>query len=245
MQLSPLTKYLTYQVYQALLMVRKIGPDEEISYLHQFRVALRRVRSLQTLYLPDSVSFPPELKTFLKTTNPLREFDIFLLSVDPNIHKHSLKELRSIRYQQYENAVTEEFRLKLYTLLNTFYDSLIQSNPSIDEFQCEQMTQDHYRLGLERYFALSEKSTKKELHKVRIHFKTSRYALEFLHEAFLKNETKKIDECKKIQDRLGNIHDLYNQVEWLKTLCREYPKKEFKQLLMERKKSLKKIRGTN
>jgi CHAD domain-containing protein len=245
MQLSPLTKYLTYQLYHAILMARKIGPDAEIIHLHQFRVALRRIRSLLKLYTPDSLSFPSELKAFLKATNPLREFDIFLLSLDPNTHKQVLKPLQSIRYQQYETVVNEIFTYQLFELLHTFYDSIIESNPSIDEDQCEQMTKEHYRQSLKNHYALSLNSTEKEIHRVRIQFKISRYALEFLNEAFLKNEAKKIDACKKIQDRLGNIHDLYNQIEWLKTLYREHPIKEFKKLLIERKKILKKIKVPN
>ncbi|MDP1784254.1 MAG: CHAD domain-containing protein [Sulfuricurvum sp.] len=245
MKLSPLTKYLMYQLYQALLLVQKIGPEEEITHLHQFRVALRRVRSLLELYTPETIVFPQTLRTFFKTTNPLREFDIFLLSITPTSHKKVLKRLRSIRKHYYGEVISEGFKQRLIKALEEFYDFLVELNPAIEQKKLSQTAHEHYRTTLQSYRALPEKASKKELHALRIRFKVSHYALYFLNEIFQEKVTGKIHVCKQVQDKLGKIQDLYNQIKWLKQLYHEHPLSEIKTLLVERKKMLKKFKASS
>lgn len=244
MRVSSLSQYLSYQLYHALLLVNKIGTDDS-EYLHQFRVSLRRVRSLLKLYSPPEILFPKALKALLRSTNSLRELDVFIDSLDPKWSKKGIKELQRIRTVEYETRWTEPFRAELRDALQSFYDRVMEVNPFIEEKELIANAKEYYDVTTERYRALSPNASEKELHALRIDFKISRYGLEFISESSLEDEKAKISECKRLQSRLGEIQDLANQVQWLKKFVREHPLQEFQELLDERKKKLKKLKGSS
>jgi CHAD domain-containing protein len=97
----------------------------------------------------------------------------------------------------------------------------------------------HYEESLKNYFTLVQSASPKELHKLRIGFKISRYAFDFLYDSGLKDSYEKIEESKELQDNLGKLHDLYNQIKLLTTLQKQKPSHALKTLIMERKRLLK------
>ena len=239
MMQSTLIKYLLYHLYDAALSIRKVGSKEEIEHLHQFRVDLRLVRSLLQLYASDVILFPQTLKTFLKATNIVRELDVLLLSLDKKSTKKVFKQLSSLRNEHAEALFTQESKTQIFQSLNDFYDFLTDLNPSYNNDSLIQTAYEHYNESLQEYCTLPPSSSIKKLHALRIRFKISRYALEFLQDNALQDIHDKLEECKRFQDTLGEIHDLHNQVKFLKKLQHENPSKELKELLRERKKLLK------
>lgn len=240
MHATPLTRYLTYQLYHARLLIQRIGPADP-EPLHQFRVTLRRVRALLKLYFPDAKLFPKSLKGLIRQTNTLRELDVFVHSLDPERHKHPLKSLSRYRSDEYKALFADEFTSSLYHLLDTLYDDLLRQNLFLDPESMITVAQDHYAQSTFAYAELSADATPQERHKLRIRFKISRYGLEFLNESGVKNEAEMISECKRLQARLGEMQDLFNQIEWLGEFCADHPNPEFEELLRERKKKLKKL----
>lgn len=244
MKISSLTKYLLYQLYRARLLIGDVGPQKPES-LHQLRVALRRVRSLTKLYCPDSLPFPKPLKNLLKTTNSLRELDVLILSIDPESHKRVRLKLAEICAEEYRLGFNEAFQKELAAALDDFYDTVASLNPDPLGDTLIEKAQEHYHESILRYEALPPDASRKVIHALRIRFKISRYALEFLHESGLKNEKEKLLECKHYQNRFGEIQDLYNQIRWLKRFYKEHPIHRLGKLLKERKKMLKKLKETS
>jgi CHAD domain-containing protein len=236
---SVLTKYLLYHLYDAALSIHKIGPKEGVEQLHQFRVDLRLVRSLLQLYASDTTLFPKILKTFLKATNIIRELDVLLLSLDKKSTKKVYKLLSSLRNEHTEALFTHVSKMQIFRSLHEFYDFLTNLNPSFNTEKLIRTAHEHYDENIRLYSILPQSASKKELHALRIRFKISRYALEFLHDSTLEDTHLELDESKRFQDTLGEIHDLYNQIKLLKKLQHENPSKELKKLLSERKKMLK------
>jgi len=245
MELSPLTKYVTYQLYHAIAAVPKIECGGDITPLHQFRVALRRVRALFKLYPDQALPFPEPLKQFLKQTNPLRELDVLILSITEKHYPKAYRVLNSLRNDHYINLITETRKTEILQLLNQLYAEYLVLNPSVESEKLLLSPLDYYEKSLEAYRALKTDTPEKELHAVRIRFKVSRYSLEFLAESSLYHDVEMIRECKEIQDRLGAIQDTANQIIWLKTLLKDHPIKEFKVLLRERKRWLKNFKASN
>ena len=244
MMLSPLGKYLLYQLYQARLLMPKIGPDEAET-LHQFRICLRRVRSLIRLYPHDSLPFPESLKSLFKSTNVLRELDVLILSLKNRRYENIRSKLDAVRREEYRLLFESEEWKKGAEHLDAFYDTLTEVNPSWEATHLISTAKEHFSTSIDLYRSLSETATQKELHALRIRFKISRYGLEFLLESSLENEKEKIAECKRYQNRFGEIQDLHNQVRWLKKLYARFPFPELEQLRKERKKKLKKLKATS
>ncbi|MDP3466398.1 MAG: CHAD domain-containing protein, partial [Sulfuricurvum sp.] len=200
-------------------------------------------RSLLQLYASNTILFPQTIKTFLKETNLLRELDVFLLSINQKSDKKVFKQLTSLRNKHYKALFTEESKTQIFQSLNDFYDFLTNLNPSFNTEKLIRIAHEDYDENVRLYSILPQPASKKELHTLRIRFKISRYALEFLHDSALEDTHVQLEESKRFQDTLGEIHDLYNQIKLLKKLHHENPSKELKELLSERKKMLKRSKS--
>lgn len=244
MQLTLLTKYLTYQLYHTLHLIFKIRLDGDIDDIHQFRIAIRRIQSLSKLYLNNSIN-PLTLKKVIKKTNKLRELDVLLSTINANNCPKSFKRLTLLRKNTYLSIFTDTFKHEIIQFIHHFYNDLCSLNP--EGKSIPSIAESYYQKCVQDYHSLVENSTKKEFHHVRINFKIARYSLDFLHESSIADETKKINECKYYQDILGTIQDSYNQISLLKKLYNNYPTKKLHKLIKKRKKILqkqKKIKDT-
>jgi CHAD domain-containing protein len=242
MKMAPLTKYLTYQLYHALQLLAKITKEGDTEYLHQFRIAIRRSRSLLRLYLPEYYALQEVLRTAVRQTNILRELDVFIESVDPVAYPKLIRVLHHYRNEQFETLLTDHFREQTRHALNKLYDDLTGLNPVIEDERLIAMAEKHYQGCLSDYNALTKKCSEEELHELRIRFKITRYALEFLEQSELHSEKEKIKSCKKIQDHLGAVQDAANQLQFLKSFCKAHTTKECRQLLKDRKTELKHLK---
>lgn len=244
MCVSPLGKYLLYQLYHARVMIQKADPCDP-EPLHQFRVSLRKMRSLLKLFFPKSGLFPKELKRFLKSTNSLRELDVFLSDLDPEKHEAMIERLSQLREREYRNLDSQTLE-RIVETMDRFYDLLIQINP--DPGSHEELLEivlKYYDETMKEYRELPKRASQKELHALRIRFKTSRYALEFLSEGLLDDEKEKMQECKRFQNRFGELQDLANQIHWLKSLDPDRPIPGLRRLICERTRTLKALKASN
>jgi len=242
MQLSPLTRHLTYQLSHARHLITRITAEGKSDDIHQFRVAIRRVRSLLQLYLDDTALFPLPLKNFVKQTNILREIDALLSTIRPERYPKTCKRLNLLRINYLHAVFTDSFKEGVISVLEQSYNALCDLNPDPETQEMISKTQEHYLQCRNGYGSLTEKSTKKEFHRLRIKFKIARYALEFLDENSAADEKEKIAECKRFQDALGDIHDSFNHIAWLKKFYKDYPTKEILSLIKKEKKKLRKLK---
>lgn len=248
MKLSPLTRYLTYQLYHTLHLIFHILSDGESTDIHHFRIAIRRTRSLLHLYPDPKSAFPPLLKEAVKQTNILREIDVLLQSVTSENYPKTYKRLTALRAEHFASVFTEKFKQEVAQTLHTYYDELCKYNRELLPEESIAIAETYFKECEKEYFSLPEKATRKELHRLRIKFKNARYGLEFLNESSLADEEGKINICKTYQNTLGAIQDTYNQIKLLKQIDTYYPSEETKKLIQKRKKKLdglKKVRVSN
>lgn len=239
MELSPLTKYLTYQLYHAVHLMHNITSEEDTADLHQFRIVIRRIRSLLKLYFKDSTLFPPLLKNSVKQTNVLRELDVLFSAIKPKSYPQTFKYLTTLRQEQFRSIFTDTFKYEVITALHRYSADLSGIKQHPPSTQWLNIADEHYRSCVNDYTQLSTDATQKELHALRIRFKTARYGFEFLKESALADEEVKISECKRYQDNLGALQDTFTQLSWLKKFYKEDPNKEVRDLIRKRKKKLK------
>lgn len=218
-------------------MLGHIAPDADPEHLHDFRVALRRSRSLTRLVAGRKNPFESRIKPILKSTNALREIDVMLGGIDTADYPALSQKLAAVRAERYRTIWTEAHRKHCRRTLTR----LLQRVHKLDRKDDETVT----ALGLEAYArasrarkTLSRQTQSSRVHKVRILHKEARYALEFLHESGLHPAAKKIARCKKLLNHYGAIQDAADQLELLKHFCKEHTVQGCETLLESRREAL-------
>lgn len=245
MRLNVVTQYLTYQLYHALTLLDTLVRSNDSKEVHNFRIAIRRVRSLTTLYLKESVPFPHELKSVVKSTNAIRELDVLIESLNKKRSPKTCHQLSRLRREYLDSSLTSEFKAQALLAIRNYYESLCDANPDINPEHLIQTVERHYSSAVADYAAINDTTSQKELHQLRIRFKNARYGLEFLNTALIRDEHNKIAECKKIQNQLGAVQDAYNQIEWLRKVQKHAPSSETAGVLKKRKKWLKQLKAAS
>lgn len=242
MEESLLKSFLKEQLISAKKQLRLIGPHADDEELHRFRVALRRFRSVlnaytDKLYAPDAV-----VKSMVKVTNPLRETDVFLSSLEPERYPVLHRALSTFREKQYETVwkpdTVKRFEHALDALISDL--SAVKLNPG--KKQMVRIGESIYDAARKAHRSLTKDSKEKRIHETRLRYKQARYVLEFLDESALLEAGKKIKKAKKAQDHFGGIQDAANQLEWLRRFCEEHPSDECSVLYDLRKKMLKELK---
>lgn len=245
MEQNGLVRYLIQQTARADGLMKVVVRDKKSDDIHELRIVLRRVRSLSKLYLKTTFPFPKELKSAVKATNPVRELDVLIESIQKKKYPKTAEHLARMRRIQAESLFTPTFKHKMLRSLHRYRDALRQTDVDISSKQLVRIVEESYLSCREGYNSLDEDAPQKELHALRVEFKNTRYGLEFLNVGGLSDERDKIAECKFFQDSLGAVEDAYNQVSWLKKLYQKHPCAETKKLLKKRKEKVKKLKAAS
>lgn len=245
MKINPLNQYLLYQLYHARVLVHSLKYDGKEEELHEFRVALRRVRSLIKLFLDDSIPFAKTLKTMMKATNTIRELDVLLNSISPSQFPKLFKQLSKHRQEIFQTLFSPKFLHQILLLLDESSDYFFQNDSHFISEIFMQKVLTHYQHCLNTYESLEKNAKPKTLHHLRIQFKDARYGFEFLEIADIHEGKEIIEHCKKLQNSLGAIQDAVNQIKLLKKTHHEYHISEIKELLKQRKGALKKLQKSH
>lgn len=215
--------------------MRTIGAD--IEYLHQMRVALRRLRSAINIFhqaFPDAEIKPirKDLKWLTKQLNPARDWDIFVTETLPLIAKHFpqhigfsrvLDTCKTIRRKHNETArlsVNSRRYTKLMLSLSIWLTKISQQEPEntdIEKHRKPQLPDTRTFIStaltalhheiLETGKNLDKLDTT-ALHALRIHIKKQRYISEFFQTLFQSSACAQyIFLLARLQDMLGSIND--------------------------------------
>jgi len=207
--------------------------DTDPEFLHDFRVAVRRTRSAlgQIKNILDKEIVKQAKKDFTclgQSTNRLRDIDVYLLKEDQ--YKKMLpenkwgylnpffEELRSERRS--ENAtvveileserykrIIDEWELYLNSKINTENLTVKGEKPVIMVAKKVICKRNNKVLEFGKNLLIT--SSGEQLHRMRIAGKKMRYLLEFFYSLFSQVEMKLlIKKLKKLQDNLGDYHDL-------------------------------------
>lgn|GEM_PF-1764970 len=241
MKATLLIDYLKAELEYISTIVLSINKDSDIAYLHGFRVAIRRVRSLLKLFFSQEKSIEKTLKKIVKKTNALRELDIFIKSLDKELYPKLYSSIYQARLSYFDTIWTKKFVTLTIKNLEILKTKLLNIKSSYTKRSYIKITHRHYKQSIEKFKNLDSSSSEKTLHKVRIHFKVSKYALEFLDKTKFSNEKKRIKKAKKIQDIFGDIQDKNNQIEWLENFCSSINNSKECMVLIENKKDELKV----
>ncbi len=230
--------YLRIRLYCYFIFVKyytkKFLKDENDEDLHQFRVNIRKIRSLlwsfreifdTDIYQKLSIS----LNSIAVKTNQKRDIDVFLEFLDT--YKQDYKKFYN--YLKYKQLVqkkeieifftSKEFKKALFDIKfflkckKEFYTNTFGYMPAlvIGDMKIKKLYKE-IKCSIKK---LSLSDSVKKYYKIRIKIKKLRYLLEIF--PFSKHNKEIINKrylYKKLQDSFGTLNDIYNQI----TILKEY-----------------------
>ncbi len=213
---------------------REVGVVENIDteFLHEYRVALRRIRSLLSLtrgLLPQPLT--DELKEHFRrlacVTNQLRDLDVYLVSREsyrqllPNGLRSGLDPMFADFAARRER---EHLRLQEWLTSPQYQSSVEQVNGLLDKLErsagngsddpssqrlASTIIAKRYRKITAQAGKIDRGTSDAELHGLRIACKKLRYALEFFGSLFDEDAISlAVKKLKQLQDALGTFNDL-------------------------------------
>ncbi len=209
-----------------------LGLDPE--YTHQYRVALRRIRSLCAL-LEDVFSpferklLKPNLKLLMKRTNLLRDLDVFMIEQSHYLtmlpeYKASLERIFTVihnRQVDEQNRVADWLNSTPY--LNTsvlIQNSLLRalqyekrSKPISPQSYANKKILEQFRKVMKSIKPVTKDSKDSTIHSLRIKCKSLRYLLESFSTLYSSDKHKQsVKRLKFLQDQLGDFNDTSTQI---------------------------------
>lgn len=233
------------QILWHLLMVmnrNEVGIRKQIDseFLHDFRVAVRRSRSLITQVKgifprPRERRFRRELAWLGRITGPLRDLDVYLLdferfrTVVPAGARAGLEDLHAYLQRRHEMALRRllaDMRLPRYRRLMSDWKSFLQSplprRSSLPNASrpvktvADERIHRLYRRAVKEGRAIHGETPAEALHELRKTCKKLRYLMEFFRHLYpAKRIGALIKVLKCLQDNLGEYQDLQVQQESL------------------------------
>jgi CHAD domain-containing protein len=222
--------------------------DIDTEFLHDFRVSIRRTRSalgqIKGVFPADVVArFKGEFAYLGKSTNKLRDLDVYLLAEDSYraMLSEGLRDDISPLFDhlgaQREGALGEVIEVldsdRYAQILHDWDDFLTE--PVRDEIAggnaalpiietARKRIYKRYRRVIKDGNAVLENPQDELMHALRIECKKLRYLIEFFASLFPpKKVARLVDQLKKLQDNLGEFNDLSVQQEYLLNIVEELP----------------------
>ena len=221
--------------------------DIDSEFLHDYRVAIRRIRSafgqLKDVFSEDIyVKAKKDFCYLGRLTNRMRDLDVYLLKeeefqrmlpveiqgyIKPFFQK--TKKARSVEHNKVTNLLTSDDYNNMMHYWEIFFDNSLSKQQEGLKSQKEvlilakKIIRKRYMKVIKLVSSITESSPDILLHKLRIECKKLRYLLEFFSSLFVQNEINYlVKQLKKLQDNLGEYNDLRIQQDTL----HEYIKKE-------------------
>ena len=229
----------------ARLSEEGIVDDIDTEFLHQYRVHLRKVRSLLSLVKKafsetSFLRYKTHLADIAGQTNELRDLDVLLLDKDsytkllPELHKKGIDALfvniekeRSAAYKKVSRTLkTKAYHTKFEQLFNDFrqspkFETKLSKQPILNV--AKKLTLKRYRKIMILASQINETTPDEQVHDLRIECKKLRYMMEFFIDLFPFKRTKKlIKHVKSLQSILGDFNDFCVQKELLASYDTKY-----------------------
>lgn len=213
--------------------------DIDSEFLHDFRVAVRRTRSLISQlkkYLPAEriLFFQQELKWLGQITGPVRDLDVYLLSreeykamVPEQLHDGlnaffaDLAAERRTRLEEMRKGLRSQRYVDLMAGWKEFIDSKEEKEHwAAAEQPCRPVAvkriRKRFKKIVEKGSGIDSTTPDEQLHMLRIDGKKLRYLLEFFRSLFDNDDIEYFrKQLKKLQNNLGDFNDIAVQLEML------------------------------
>ncbi|KUJ85482.1 hypothetical protein AVO45_00335 [Ruegeria marisrubri] len=216
-----------------------IVADLDTEYLHDYRIALRKIRSVLSLFKgvydqKRAQALKERFSALMDRTGRLRDLDVFLLGKEqlfdvlPPMFHHGLNELIALLTKEREaewKRLTKHLKSRSYLneieALEGLFSrpSKLGRGPNADlpalEFASAEIW-NRYRKIAKFGSTTAPDTDDREIHKLRIQCKKLRYLLEFFAPVFPKKRIKSVVKpLKKLQGNLGDFNDCSVQQESL------------------------------
>jgi len=213
--------------------------DIDTEFLHDFRVALRRTRSLlgsmKKVGQPADIAyFQQGFKKIGTFTGPVRDLDVYLLGknayqsmLPEGLHEgltvffQGIARKRAREMQRLRKALHSSYFQDFMTQWREYVDNaLLPSALAAGQEPCKEVAiraiKKRLRSILRSGALISPQSPDTELHSLRIQAKKLRYLLEFYRSLFPETEMDiLLKSLKRLQDNLGDFNDLSVQQKML------------------------------
>ncbi len=209
-----------------------IGKDPEFN--HQYRVTLRRIRSLcgllEDILAPFEIKLlKPNLRALMKRTNVLRDLDVFIidkpryLNILPQ-HHASLERIFSIinnRRIAEQQQVAEWLKSREYLNITVLLENSLlrakkyqrKNKPISPTSYSNDKILNQFQIVTKSTKSISNDSEDKIIHSLRIKCKSLRYLLESFSSIYSSEQHKQnVKHLKFLQDQLGNFNDTSTQI---------------------------------
>ena len=232
---APIKENAVLIIKTLLQLVRQnekgISEDIDTEFLHDYRVGLRKVRSVVSLFSgvfkeADTVRLKGMFGELTKKTNGLRDLDVYLLErqeylqlVPPTTHtglQVFFARLAAERKEEQKKVKSfiksHAYARRISTLQKLFTDKeKLGDGPSAQEnslaFACR-LTLKRYRKVCRTARDIDENTPDPVIHQLRIHCKKLRYLMEFFAPLFPPDDIRLlIKSLKVLQDNLGKFND--------------------------------------
>jgi len=222
------------QIYNALLGIMVdnepgMRADLDSEFLHDYRVSLRRTRSLlgqiKNVFPEDAVThFRTEFRWLAQATSAKRDLDVLLLNLRRMSDGLPAEDLAALlaflsRKQLHEQGLMERFLdSKRYRALLASWQGFLQnttpgpSEPAGAALPLVQVTSQRilrlYRRLVDHATAVHDKTPADAIHQVRIEAKKLRYLIDATRSLHDRRDLDRIvDRLKKVQSVLGDFND--------------------------------------
>lgn len=215
--------------------------DLDTEFLHDYRVALRKTRSVVSLFKgvysdTDTLALKTALAGLMAPTGRLRDLDVYLLERPFyfQLLPDTLHDGLATMFEAFETERAEELARLTERLKSPVYDNEI--NTLIDRFStpgaiergpradlpaheyAQHLIWKRYRKVCKIAATIDEDTPDEDVHELRINCKKLRYLMEFFAPLFPASEFKPIlKPLKRLQDNLGLFNDYSVQQETLQT----------------------------
>ena len=219
--------------------------DTDTEFLHDFRVAARRTRSLLSqlkkyVFFPELETIREELKWLFAITGHLRDLDVYLLKKDTyrtqlpaGLHQGLGKIFASVRVRRRMalkkmcDELTSERFAQLFQVWQEVLDGLAEEMPDVEKnLDClsvaKKLIRRNHRKIVRMGGAVSKNGPPEKLHEVRIAAKKLRYLLDFFRSFFPAPAIEQYyQQLKKLQTTLGDYNDMHIQLSMLSESLRQ------------------------
>ena len=223
---------------QARVFEPGVIEDLDTEFVHQYRVSLRKLRSLLGLM---KSALPPELPGQVKqdlarmasAMGTLRDLDVFLLDQDdyremlPAAFQDGFNQLLAQIHKDRQralNATRRQLKSQAYVQRCAHLDSLLQASPSyvaaaalkpVGRIASGRILKRYQRIR-QASLEVTAETPDEQVHEIRIECKKLRYMLEFFAELYPRARMKPLNRAlKRLQDVLGRFNDVCVQQEFL------------------------------
>jgi len=233
---------LKHLVTSARQQEQGLVDDIDTEYAHQYRVALRKARSLISLFktcLPQQPrnALKHQFKQLAQRSNRLRDLDVFLLdrnhyvtllppALGPGLDKAFQRIQRQRNREQKQltallsSAEYQDEVQHLMTTLDQAQQPLTNKGTKAIRPLAVKKIARHYRQICRDGLDIDDTTADAVIHALRIECKKLRYLLELFSELFHRNRIKRlIKKLKHLQDILGRFNDLTVQQAFLSHLA--------------------------